>query len=157
MAVEQPVITIIHGAFHPPVYYRKLIQPLRESGYIVIAPALPSTGLDDSITDKTYVDDVKRIHESLIPLLDQGKEAVVVCHSQGGIAGSALLEGQTVEERKTRGLNGGIKAIIYISAFALPEKGMSLISSIGGSPAGFYAQKVRRYQLCFAKQPSMCH
>ena len=79
---SKPVIVIVHGAFHPPVYYRKFIEPLRASGYTVLAPAMPTTGLDDSVAGKTYRDDVRRIYESLLPLLDEGREAVIVGHSQ---------------------------------------------------------------------------
>lgn len=128
----KPIIVIVHGAFHPPIYYRKLIEPLRAQGYTVLAPALPTTGLDDSVAGTTYVDDVRRIYESLLPLLDEeGREAVVVGHSQGGIAASAATEGQTVAERKARGLGGGIKAVVYIAAVALPERGLSLLGSMG--------------------------
>lgn len=143
MAAEKPVIVLVHGAFHPPHYYRKLIHGLRNDGYAVLAPPMPTTGLDDSVAEKTYVDDVRRIHESLLPYLDAGREAVLVCHSQGGIAGSAATEGQTVEDRQAKGLNGGVKSIIYLAAFALPERGLSLLTSIGGVVPPFYAPDVR--------------
>ncbi|KAK6085502.1 hypothetical protein SCUP515_00609 [Seiridium cupressi] len=139
MATEKPVLVLVHGAFHPPHFYRKLIELLRQEGYVVLAPPMLTTGLDDSVIGKTYVDDVKRVHEYLLPYLDAGREAVLVCHSQGGIAGSAATEGQTTEERKARGLKGGINAIVYLAAFALPERGLSLMSAIGGHPPPFYA------------------
>lgn len=78
-----PIIVIVHGAFHPPIYYRKLVEPLRAQGYTVLAPPMPTTGLDDSVAGTTYVDDVRRINESLLPLFDkEGREAVIVGHSQ---------------------------------------------------------------------------
>lgn len=135
MAAEKPIVVVVHGAFHLPQYYQRLIGPLRQQGYTVLAPALPSTGSDDSINGRTYVDDVRRIHEILLPLLDAGRTAVVVGHSQGGIAASAVAEGQTIEARNYRGLPGGITAVLYVAAFALPAKGMSLIESIGGPEA----------------------
>lgn len=52
---------------------------------------------------------------------------------QGGIAASAATEGQTVAERRARGLSGGIKAVVYIAAVALPKRGMSLLESLGCS------------------------
>ncbi|KAI1097918.1 alpha/beta-hydrolase [Jackrogersella minutella] len=138
MASLKPVIVIIHGAFFSPMHYRKLIDPLRALGYVVVSPPLPTTGLDDTVGGKTYIDDVKRLLEGLTPFLDEGREAVVVGHSQGGIAASALTEGQTVEERKARGLKGGIKAVIYMTALAIPEKGVSLLSAVGGTPPPIY-------------------
>lgn len=143
MASSKPVIVIFHGAFFAPVHYRKLIEPLRTQGYVVIAPPLPCTGLDDSAAGRTYVDDVKRILEYLTPYLDQGREAVVFAHSQGGIAASALTEGQTVEDRKARGLKGGIKSVVYLAALAIPTKGASLLGIMGGTPPPIYRAEVR--------------
>ncbi|KAI2624221.1 alpha/beta-hydrolase [Hypoxylon sp. NC1633] len=134
MASEKPVIVIIHGAFFAPVHYKKLITPLREQGYVVLAPPLPTTGLDDTAAGRTYVDDVKRLLEYLVPYLDEGREAVVLGHSQGGIAASAITEGQTVEDRKAKGLKGGIKSVIYLAALAIPQKGLSLLDLLGGTP-----------------------
>ncbi|KAI1142330.1 alpha/beta-hydrolase [Hypoxylon sp. FL0543] len=138
MSSQKPVIVLIHGAFFAPVHYRKLIEPLRAQGYVVASPPLPTTGIDDTVAGKTYVDDVKRLLEGLTPFLDEGREAVVVGHSQGGIAASALTEGQTVEERKAKGLKGGIKAVIYLTALAIPEKGASLAGLLGGTPPPIY-------------------
>lgn len=137
---SSPVIVIVHGAFHPPVFYQPLVAALKAAphNYTVLAPALPSTGSDDSVAGKTYVDDVRRIHADLLPLLDAGRQAVLVCHSQGGIAGSAAAENQTVVDRNTRGLPGGVKAVVYISAFAFGEKDMSVIKFVGGEEAANY-------------------
>ncbi|KAK7927104.1 Alpha/beta hydrolase fold-1 [Apiospora marii] len=134
---SSPVIVLVHGAFHPPVFYQPLVAALQAAphSYTVLAPALPSTGSDDSVAGKTYVDDVQRIHADLLPLLDAGRQAVLVCHSHGGVAGSAAAENQTVVDRNTRGLPGGVKAVVYISAFALAEQGMSVIKFIGGEEA----------------------
>lgn len=142
MASSKPVIVIIHGAFFAPVHYRKLIEPLRAQGYVVLAPPMPSTGLDDTAAGRTYVDDAKRILEYLIPYLDEGKEAVVVAHSQGGISASALTEGQTVEDRKAKGLKGGVKSVIYLTALAIPTKGASLLGLVGGTPPPIYKAEV---------------
>lgn len=131
---SSPVIVLVHGAFHPPVFYQPLVAALQAAPhhYTVLAPALPTTGSDDGVAGKTYVDDVRRIHADLLPLLDAGHEAVLVCHSQGGVAGSAAAENQTVVDRNTRGLPGGVKAVVYIAAFAFAEKGMSIIKYLGG-------------------------
>ncbi|KAI0888958.1 alpha/beta-hydrolase [Annulohypoxylon maeteangense] len=138
MASQKPVIVIIHGAFFSPMHYRRLIDPLRAQGYVVISPPMTTTGLDDTVGGKTYVDDVNRILEYLTPYLDEGREAVVLGHSQGGIAASALTENQTVEDRKAKGLKGGIKAVIYLTALAIPTKGATLMGILGGTPPPIY-------------------
>lgn len=104
---------------------------------------MPTTGLDDTVGGKTYVDDVKRLLGLLTPYLDEGREAVVLGHSQGGIAASALTEGQTVEDRKAKGLKGGIKAVIYLTALAIPVKGATLSGLLGGTPPPIYRAEVR--------------
>ncbi|KAI1210895.1 alpha/beta-hydrolase [Annulohypoxylon truncatum] len=138
MTSQKPVVVIIHGAFFSPMHYRRLIEPLRAQGYVVISPPMPTTGLDDSVAGKTYVDDVKRILELLTPYLDEGREAVVLGHSQGGIAASALTEGQTIQDRKVKGLKGGIKAVIYLTALAIPVKGATLLGLLGGTLPPIY-------------------
>lgn len=132
MTAQKPFIALIHGSWHPPHYYRKLIGQLQQQGFTVVAPPLTSVGFDDSIEGKTYKDDVKRIHDVLLPYLETGREAVLVCHSSGGISGSAATEGQTLDERRARGEKGGIRGIVYMAAFALPEKGTSLLDAVGG-------------------------
>jgi alpha-beta hydrolase superfamily lysophospholipase len=140
---SKPVICLAHGAWHYPLYYRNLIDPLRAQGYTVLAPTNATVGIDDSIAGKTYVDDVKRIHEVLLPHLDAGKEAVMVCHSYGGIPGTAALEGQTVEERADKGLKGGVKAILYVAAVGLPQRGMSLYTLAGQDFGVWHRQEVK--------------
>jgi pimeloyl-ACP methyl ester carboxylesterase len=131
MANENPVIVIVHGAWHRPSHFTSIIDPLCAKGYTVLAPSNATAGLDDSVCGTTHLDDVRLIHEALLPYLDAGKEAVIVCHSYGGIPGTASVEGQTIGERSAKGLKGGIKAMVYITSFALPQRGMSLFNMIG--------------------------
>ncbi|CAJ2508839.1 Uu.00g138650.m01.CDS01 [Anthostomella pinea] len=48
------------------------------------APTNATIGIGNSIAGKTHLDDVKRIYEVVLPHLDAGEEAVVMCHSYGG-------------------------------------------------------------------------
>lgn len=142
MATLKPVIVLVHGACHPPHFYRSLINYLHEDGYTVLAPPLPTTGLDDSVAHKTYTHDVQRIHEDLLPHLDAGRKAVLVCHSFGGIAGSAATENQTIEERKLTGRPGGITAVVFIAAAVLAQKNTCFLASVGTRLPSFYAADV---------------
>lgn len=149
MPSPSPVIVLIHGAFFAPVHYRTLIDPLRAQGYTVLAPPMPTTGVADCVTGKTYADDARRVLDYLGPFLDAGREAVVVGHSQGGLATSAVTEGQTVADRAARGLKGGIKAVVYLTALALPTKGASLMSILGGTPPPIYHAEVSTSSLTY--------
>ncbi|KAH7024440.1 Alpha/beta hydrolase fold-1 [Microdochium trichocladiopsis] len=119
-AVEKPVILFVHGAFHAPCHYTPLIKGIQRAGYTVLAPALPSSGPDASIVGKALADDVARITEVAAPYLDAGRELVVMAHSFGGKPGTEFTGAQAVPERKRRGLTGGVRAIVYLAAFAPP-------------------------------------
>ncbi|KAI1847713.1 hypothetical protein JX266_006208 [Neoarthrinium moseri] len=136
-----PVICLVHGAWHHPASYHRIIDPLRACGYTVLAPVNATVGSDGSIAGKTYADDVKRIHEVLLPHLDAGEEATMVCHSYGGIPGTAALHGHTVEERKARGLEGGVRSVLYFAAAAVPQRGMSLYTLVNDNWPGWHRQE----------------
>ncbi|KAM0274932.1 hypothetical protein ACHAQH_007741 [Verticillium albo-atrum] len=133
MSSPTPAILLVHGAWNQPVHYNLLTTALKESGYRVITPANVTAGSEETIIGKTPLDDVKVIQASIKPLLGAGDEIITVCHSYGGVPGTATVEGNTVEERAARGLKGGIKAVIYVAAFALPQRGLSLLDAVGGT------------------------
>ncbi|KAI1099153.1 alpha/beta-hydrolase [Jackrogersella minutella] len=120
---EKPIILLLHGAWHIPLHYRSLIDPLRSRGYTVLAPYLVTTGCDDSIDDKSHVDAAYQIREYLLPLLDQGRKILVVAHSFAGIVATGAAVGLTLEDRAAQGLKGGIIGVVYIASLVEPEHG----------------------------------
>ncbi|KAF5623178.1 uncharacterized protein FTJAE_10701 [Fusarium tjaetaba] len=134
---EKPVIAIIQGAWHRASHYEGLAQSLTNKGFTVLQPDNVTASNDDGIKGKTHLDDVEAIRQSLQPALDEGKRIVLVCHSYGGIPGSAAVDGLQVHEREAKGLPGGISHVVYIAAFALPVKGLSLLSAAGGQHGPF--------------------
>ncbi|KAG5762741.1 hypothetical protein H9Q72_009141 [Fusarium xylarioides] len=135
--LEKPVIAIVQGAWHRASHYQGLVQSLTDKGFTVLQPDNVTAGNDEDIKGKTHVDDVEAVRQSLQPALDEGKRIVLVCHSYGGIPGSAAVEGYQVHEREAKGLSGGISHVVYIAAFALPVKGLSLLSAAGGTHGPF--------------------
>lgn len=128
---EKPVVVLVHGAWHQPLHYRRLIDALRAEGQTVLAPPLASAGYDDSIEGKSHTDDVRRIYETMLPYLDKGRTAVVVAHSYGGIPAAVATQGHTVAERKTRGLPGGIISMVHIATLPAVQAGISLYEAGG--------------------------
>lgn len=128
---DKPVICIVHGAWHRPFHYINLINPLRSKEYTVVAPALPTTGLQETIGKSTVADCAAVIRTSIKDHLDAGREIVMVSHSFGGLPATDSVVGETVNERREKGLAGGVKAVVYIAAFAPPAPGMSLFKIIG--------------------------
>ncbi|KAH7390221.1 Alpha/Beta hydrolase protein [Cadophora sp. MPI-SDFR-AT-0126] len=131
----KPTLVLVHGAFHGP-YCFHLIQPKLEAlGYPVIAVALVSARR--SHPTATHLDDVAAIHEVMIPVLDGGKEVILITHSYGGIPGVASIEGHTIQDRAARGEKGGIKSIFMISCRIILEKGASLSQSNSSNSIGW--------------------
>lgn len=146
MANDKPVIVLVHGAWQRPIQYETLKQGLAGRGFSVLQPESATAGtVISEIRGKTYLDDVAVIRETMEESLAAGKEIVLVCHSYGGIPGSAAAEGYQIHERREKGLPGGIQHIVYLAAFAFPEKGLSLLAAIGGTYAPFMNNKVCFY------------
>ncbi|KAJ1330814.1 alpha/beta fold hydrolase [Microdochium nivale] len=118
---QKPVILLIHGAWHSPGHYNLLIAGLRDAGYVVLVPTLTTLGWGDEVLGKSWPDDVALLISILLPYFDQGREVVVVGHSYGGVSATQCCAGHTVPERAARGDKGGIKAVVFLTAWALPN------------------------------------
>ncbi|KIL85327.1 hypothetical protein FAVG1_11282 [Fusarium avenaceum] len=132
---EKPVIAIVQGAWHRASHYKAFADSLTNKGFTVIQPDNVTAGDPEKIKGKTHLDDVKSIHTALKPSLDEGKRIILICHSYGGIPGSAAVEDYQVHEREEKGLSGGISHVIFVTSFAFPVKGLSLLAAIGGTHA----------------------
>lgn len=139
-ATEKAVIIMVHGAFHRPIHYEPVLRALRDKGFTVLAPELPTTGLDPSLT---YTDDVELINQVLEPVFNEGKEVVVVAHSFGALPASHCIEGESVTERKECGLKGGIRHYINVCGMSYAEKGKDFM----GKHNEFAAQDYHRVEV----------
>ena len=140
MASEKPVILLVHGAFQQPVHYESVLGPLRDLGFTVLAPTLPTTGTDP---DLDYKDDVEVINHTLEPLLHAGREVIVLAHSFGTLPASHCIEGESVAERQDCGMAGGIKHYINVCGFSYPQIGRNVIGKQEGFPMpDYYHTKV---------------
>jgi pimeloyl-ACP methyl ester carboxylesterase len=118
MTAPKPTILIIHGAWHTPAHYQLLVDALEKDGYPVECPNLPTCSA--SRNSKTPVDDIELIASVARRLVDDGKEVVAVAHSYGGIVASDALSGLGLKERQNAGLPGGVKYMVYVTAFLVP-------------------------------------
>ncbi|KAI3337570.1 alpha/beta-hydrolase [Xylariaceae sp. AK1471] len=119
-AQTKPTLVIVHGGWHVPESYDKLVTALESEGYEVHIPRLPSTNqvrppnadLDsDTALVRSYV-------ESLV---QAGRNVGAILHSYGGQVGSNALYGLGIEARSAKGLKGGVSHLIYMTAYAVPE------------------------------------
>jgi hypothetical protein len=127
MAQPKPLIVIVPGAFHAVDAYPAFTSLLKQSGYEVLQVPLTTAGDAGKVSvEASHLDDARAIEAQLVPLLDQGREAIVITHSYGSLPGTEAIAGQTVSERKERGLNGGVTTFIVVSGFAFPAVGKNL-------------------------------
>jgi len=73
---HKPTIVLVHGAFHGPEAFHLIKPKLEALGYPVVAVALASVGTANPTA--TYLDDVGAIHEEVLPIIDEGKEVILV-------------------------------------------------------------------------------
>ncbi|KAL2833798.1 Alpha/beta hydrolase fold-1 [Aspergillus cavernicola] len=131
--MQKPIIFVIPGAYHRPFHYRKIVDPLRAQGYEVICLDHVVCG-DDVDPEATFFDDAANIQEKLIPLLDEGRKAIIVSHSYGSLPTTAVVEGQTMAERSGRGLKGGIVGVINIAGFTFPVRNKNIMGEDNDIP-----------------------
>ncbi|RAL00933.1 alpha/beta hydrolase [Aspergillus ibericus CBS 121593] len=136
MASSKPTIVLVQGSFQTPPVYAKLFTGLRDAGYPVIHPPLPSCSdvHSDDLTSRTLTDDALVITKAITQLVEEEKYVVVAMHSYGGIVGSeAIPESLTRTARQARGQKGGVIHLFYYAAMAL-KKGQSILGALGQSP-----------------------
>lgn len=119
---NKPATVIVHGGWHIPSTYSKLVKLLRSSGLEVHVPRLPSMN-EARPPNADLATDTQLIRSYVESLVDTGRSIVAVMHSYGGQIGTNALTGLSLESRDRQGLPGGVAHLVYMSAFALPEGG----------------------------------
>lgn len=137
----RPYIVLIPGAWHSADSYDLLVPYLRDSGYDVTAIDLPSVGAEPPI--QSLQPEIDRIRGVILPLLDRGKNVIVVMHSYAGVAGSSALFGLSRNDRLAANLPGGVTALVYLCAWMVPE-GASVRSAGGGQGGKGGSKRVRQ-------------
>lgn len=123
MSSLKPTILLVPGAWHSPDLYAPMTNLLVAEGYEYIGISLTSTGADPAL--ENWDPDVELIHKTVLGVLDQGKDVVLVVHSYGGLVGSEAMKGLGKKQRESEGKKGGVVRLVYICAFFL-ELGMHL-------------------------------
>lgn len=105
---------LIHGAWHGAWCWHKLTPLLETRGHTVIAPDLPSHGIDRtptaSVSLQAYTDHV-------VAILDSCREPVhLLGHSMGGLVITEAAEARP----------GKVATLVYLTAFLLPNGGTLL-------------------------------
>lgn len=114
---------LIHGSWHGGWCWYKLLPRLERAGHRVVAPDLPSLGIDKTPIAQISLDTWT---DSVCQQLDaQAEPVILVGHSRGG-----LLISQAAEQRPDKG-----KTLVYLCAFLLRngEALLPVVQEDGGS------------------------
>ncbi|KAJ7045776.1 Alpha/Beta hydrolase protein [Mycena alexandri] len=123
MSSQKPTIVLSHGLAHAPACYEPLATALRAAGFEFIAPRHPSLGA--GVINATMDREVAALRSAMQPAIDAGKEIILLAHSYGGLVAAPAAQGYTLSERRAveGSKSGGIKAVVYMTAFAASQKG----------------------------------
>ena len=138
---KKPTIVVVTGAWHTPAHYNSLLAALHSSGHDTKCLALPSLNPRDPGKVSAALDATFVREQMLLPLIEEGKEILLVLHSYGGLPGSAAAKNLSVSERRSKGLQGGIVGQVF-AASLVAQSGESMLSSIGGEWLDFMVPNV---------------
>lgn len=131
-STPRPHVLIIPGAWHPASTMASFADALEAAGFPATVVPTRSVGTRDI----TVQDDEAQAKALLQPLLDQGKDVIVLGHSYGGFVITGLIAGLDKRGREAQGLKGGILGVVYLAAF-IPIEGETTFVAGGGNDAAF--------------------
>ena len=56
------------------------------------------------------------------PLIDQGKQVIMMLHSAGGFLGAMAIRGLSCEARKKEGKDGGVVKLVFLAGAVWKER-----------------------------------
>lgn len=128
--MPKPVLVFAPGGWHPSNTYDPITTLLTADGYECHPIAFPSVYRATEIKDKSLETDIAAIREIVEPVVEAGRDVVLVVHSWAGFPCNSGLTGLTKNERAQQGEDGGVGHLFFISAF-LPKVGQSVAGIVG--------------------------
>ncbi|KAM0254980.1 hypothetical protein ACHAQJ_006208 [Trichoderma viride] len=123
----KPHILIIPGGWHPVSCMDDFVKSLQAAGFPAQVVPTRSVGT----RDVTVQDDEAQVKALLTPLIDQGRDVVIIGHSYGGMVATGVIAGLDKRRRDAQGLKGGVLGVIYLTAF-VPLQHETLAQMSGG-------------------------
>lgn len=114
--MAKPVIVFVPGAWHPVSCLDNLTALLTAAGYETQTVVLPMIYRATEIKQPSLEPDITAVRAVVEPLVQAGREVVLVMHSWGGFPGSSALEG----------LTQNVRHLVYMAAF-VPAVGQRII------------------------------
>lgn len=142
-------IIFVHGAWHSPKFFDKVIGILEPHGYRCVVVSLPGTGSVPTV--KNLDADNAAVREVVLKEIDAGNDVMVNAHSWGGLPACSALDGLSKAEREGNGKQGAVTKLSFVSSFVLPE-GWSIADALGGPKEEWVPDEVSRPCQPFVKE-----
>lgn len=137
-----PSLVIFPGAWHPAMCMAALVDSLQRMGFAAEAHTLRSVGNPAA----GVADDAAHMLAVMRPLLDAGKDVVLVAHSYAGFPATSAISGLDKRSRRAKNgsqtASGGVLGIIFLAAF-VPVQGDSIYGLIGETWLPWQTPQVR--------------
>ena len=118
-----PHLVLVPGLWEGGFVFERMIPLLDEKKYATSIAILASTGVPSApapAKSPSMYDDEDAIHAVIEPLVDSGKEVLVVAHSAGGYLGAGATEGLCKPKRQELGKPGGVIGFVFLCAGIAP-------------------------------------
>lgn len=127
-----PTLVLVPGAFGTPAGYDKLLPHFEQAGLTTIPGPYPSCDPVDPAS-ATASKDIESLRQSvLLPLIEQGKDVVILAHSYGGVVAGGAAKSLDKPTRKSQGYAAGVVGLIYVAGNITLEN-ESLLEAVGGA------------------------
>ncbi|KAJ4322398.1 hypothetical protein N0V84_004869 [Fusarium piperis] len=122
-----PTILAVPGAWHTAESFGAVKKIFTDRNYGFVSQNAP--GLTDA--NATVIGDAASLRTNLlVPLVEAGKDVIVMMHSYGGMYGSQAVQGLSKRERQQSGKKGGVISLVYVSAVT-PVEGKTTLDMMG--------------------------
>ncbi|KAI0459138.1 Alpha/Beta hydrolase protein [Xylaria acuta] len=124
-----PVVVLVPGAFGTPAGFDKMIPHL--NGLQTHPGAYPSCNPPDPM-NANCSDDISALRNTLISLLDQQRDLIILAHSYGGVVAGGAAKGLDKDSRKAQGHTSAVVGLIYVVG-NITLDGECLLEAVGGA------------------------
>jgi rhodanese-related sulfurtransferase len=139
MTQPLPTIVFFAGAFADPSCFDTLSSLFREAGYPTNYAYVSTLNPSNATIVSTSKDAEEARNKYILPLLEDGKDVVVLVHSYGGVVGGQAAAGLSKKSRSAAGKAGGVIGLIYLAGNIVGE-GETLLQAVGGAYPPFIKQ-----------------
>lgn len=127
-----PTLVLVPGAFGTPAGYNKLSPYFDQAGLPTVPGPYPSCNPADP-SSATALKDIESLRQNvLLPLIEQGKDVIILAHSYGGVVAGGAAKGLDEPTRRSQGYAAGVIGFIYVAGNITLEN-ESLLEAVGGA------------------------